>query len=155
MSANSLEVGRKDSGVVRLVVGLCFGGVLTIYSFGFVGIGHGTAAPLAFTVPFIPFLPYWAAAPSLFLGPLLWALYFLVIPKIETESKRIIATLAILFAHILAGTWVAIGDPAFTRALSEKQKGLVLFALLLAISMASLFYFAVLGNKRAKPDSPS
>jgi hypothetical protein len=148
MNVNRLGVRKKHPGIIRFVIGLGFGGVLTIYSFGFIGVGHGTAAPLVFTVPFIVLVTVGAVIPSLLSGPLLWALYFFLVPRIQITLMRTITTIAILSVHILAGTWVAIEDPAFARALNEKPTGVGLFALLLAITMAYLSYFAMRNQPR-------
>jgi len=40
--------------MLRFFLGLGFGVVLTVYSFAFVGVGHGTFAPMAFTSSLSP-----------------------------------------------------------------------------------------------------
>ncbi len=54
---------------------------------------------------------------------------------------------AILCGHVLPGTWLAMEDPAFTRALDHQQGGLAMFLLLAVITMSCLFHFAFHGIK--------
>ncbi len=67
----------------RFSMGLGFGVILTIYAFAFVGVGHGTYAPLAFTTPLIAL----GAIPTLVLGSFLWAVYFLLVPQIRIVKR--------------------------------------------------------------------
>jgi len=135
--------------MLRFFLGLAFGVVLTVFSFGFVGVGHGTFAPMAFTASLIALIPAGGAIPAILLSPFLWALYFQLIPKIQKRSIRITTTAALLSCHILSGTWLAIEDAAFTRALRDEPRGLVIFGLILALAMTCLFYFAMRGVRDA------
>lgn len=133
----------------RFFLGFGIGAILTVYAFAFAGVGHGTYAPLVFVTPLIVS----DAIPTLLLGPLLWAIYFLLIPQIRIAGIRIACTSAILSVHFLTGAWLAIEDPAFTRAVRDDRLGLLVFGLLLAITMSCLFYFAVRGA--TKVNAPS
>jgi hypothetical protein len=136
--------------MLRFFIGLGFGVTLTVYSFAFVGVGHGTYVPMAFTASLIALTDNWGAIPAVLLAPLLWALYFLLIPRIRRRWMRITTTVAVLFCHVLTGMWLGMEDHAFKRALSEERRGLMIFGVLVAIAMTSLFYFAVRGDKKIK-----
>ncbi len=132
--------------MVRFFVGLGCGAILTIYSVGFGGVGHGTYAPLVFTMPLIALTANGGGIIMILLAPIHWALYFLVLPRIRPARKRIACLSVILFVHILAGGFLAIQDPAFTRAVNDNWSGVLIFALLSAITMSGLFYFTVRGS---------
>lgn len=131
--------------MVRFFLGFGFGVVLTAYSFAFIGMGHGTYAPMVFTASLIALITSWGAIPAMVLGPLLWAAYFQFIPRMQPKRARLIVSVALLSTHLLAGTWLALEDSAFKRALNEELTGLVIFALLLASTMTCLFYFVSRG----------
>jgi len=65
--------------MVRFFLGLFFGVVMTVEGLAFAGVGHGTYAPLVFTASVAALIPIL----GLFAGPLLWALNFLLIPKLD------------------------------------------------------------------------
>src|SRR5260370_21661942 len=134
--------------MLRFFLGLFFGVVLTVYSFALVGVGHGTFVPMVFTASLIALITNWGVIPALLLAPLLWALYFLLIPRIQKKSLRIATTLVVLSSHVLSGIWLGSEDPAFTRALSQERGGLLVFELLLVMTVTCLFYFVVRGVKR-------
>lgn len=134
----------------RFFLGLGFGAILTVYSFAFVGIGHGTYAPMVFTASLIALITDWGAIPALLLAPFLWAFYFLLIPKMQKVWMRIACTVAVLSVHVVTGAWLAIEDPAFKRAQSNERLGLMGFGLLLATTMSCLFYFVVRGAAEVK-----
>ncbi|MFN2497740.1 MAG: hypothetical protein ABR557_01480 [Pyrinomonadaceae bacterium] len=131
--------------MVRFFVGLGFGAILTIYSVGFGGVGHGTYAPLVFTMPLIA-LTNGGGIIMILLAPLPWALYFLLLPRIRPARNRIACLSVVLSVHILAGGFLAIQDPAFTRAVNDNWRGVLIFGFLTAITMSSLFYFTVRGS---------
>jgi hypothetical protein len=132
--------------VVRFFLGLGFGVTLTVYSFGLGGIGHGTYAPLVFTMPLIALITDGGAIFMIVLAPFLWALYFLLIPRIRTAWIRLAWAFTIFLIHVVTGGWLAIEDPAFTRTVSDDRGGLLIFGFLLAVTMSCLFYFALRGD---------
>lgn len=142
---------ENPSSILRFTLGLGFGVVLTVYAFAFAGVGHGIDVPLVFAAPFLVLVTNLGALPALVLAPLLWALYFLLMPRIQRRRWRIITTLAILFCHVLPGLWLALTDPAFARALNEERRGLAIFALLFGIALSSLFFLATRGVFKVKP----
>ena len=138
------------SGLPRFFLGFVIGVVLTAYAFTFVGVGHGTFAPMVFAASLIALIPVAGAIPALLLTPFLWAFYFLRITRIQKRSTRVITTVVILASHVLSGAWLANDDHAFTRALDQEPGNLAIFGLILAIAMACLLYFAARGVKPGK-----
>ena len=135
----------------RFFLGLLVGVVLTVFSLGFAGVGHGTYAPMMFTAaPLSVLLVFGNLIPVIVLAPFLWALYFLRIPRIQRKWLRITSASVISTIHIIAGGWLAIDDSAFRRGLGENLAGVLLFVLLAAISIGLLFLFAVRGVTVAK-----
>ncbi|MEP6569527.1 MAG: hypothetical protein ABJC10_07115 [Acidobacteriota bacterium] len=134
--------------MLRLFLGLGVGVVLAVDSLWFIGVGHGTYVPMAFTASVIALINNLGAIPALILGPVLWAGYYLLIPKIQTRRLCILVVGAILSSHVLAGMWLANEDSAFTRAMNEQRRELAIFGLLLALAMFGLLYLAV----RSKTD---
>lgn len=137
--------------MLRFFLGLGLGVILTVFSFGFGGVGHGTYAPMLFTAgPLSVLLVFGNLIPVIVLAPFLWALYFLRIPRIRRAWLRITLASIISLIHVIAGGWLAIEDSAFTRALSENLIGVLLFGLLATMTMGLLFYFAVRGDSVSK-----
>jgi hypothetical protein len=134
----------------RFFIGLGLGAVLTIYSFGFIGIGHGTAVPLAFTAFFIFLLPQLTGPITIVMAPFLWSAYFLLIPKFQSWRRRLFIFAVVFLLHLSAGTGLAIQDRAFRRAVSEDRGALLGFALLFLITLSYLVYFAVRGENSVR-----
>jgi hypothetical protein len=97
--------------MLRFFLGLGFGVMLTLYSFAFLGVGHGTYVPMVFTASLIALITNWGAILALLAGPLLWARYFLIIPRIQKAWIRITTTAAVLSIHLLTGIWLGIEIP--------------------------------------------
>ena len=87
--------------MIRFLLGLFLGTVLTVEALVLAGAGHGSYAPLVFTASVAALIPFL----GLFAGPLLWALYFLVIPNFERPASRVIALSLVLLLHFGAGQW--------------------------------------------------
>jgi hypothetical protein len=128
--------------MLRFFVGLLLGVVLTVEALAIGGVGHGTYAPLVFTASVAAFIPLL----GLFIGPLLWAFYFLLIPNLERSWSQIAALSAVLLAHFGPGFWLAYGDPAFTRADSAD---LLVFGITVLVTIGSLLLFCV-RDRRAR-----
>jgi hypothetical protein len=132
----------------RFFIGLAFGVILTVASFGAGGVGQGTYAPLVFTAPFI-ILSDAAGVVVVFAGPLLWAVYFQFIPTIKRRPIRLLTLVALMSAHLLAGTFVAANDPAFARAWEQQRSGLIGFGVIFALAMTTLFFFSLRERARS------
>lgn len=133
--------------MVRFFLGLSFGVVLTLYSFAFVGVGHGTYAPMVFNASLVALIPRLGVWPALLLGPFLWAGYFQFLPKMQWKQTRLTITIALLATHLLTGTWLALEDSAFTRAMVQDIGGLLIFGLILGMTMTCLLYLVARGVK--------
>ena len=125
--------------LLRFFLGLGLGTLLTIHALAFGGVGHGSYVPLVLTVPLVPLIGIFAVL----IGPFLWAFYFFLIPRLKKKRTRITTLAVFLFFHLAIGIWLAIGDPAFARALDEEWKGLLSFGLLFTVTISCLWYFAL------------
>lgn len=130
-----MPVARGDRKLLRFFLGLLLGVVLTGQALAFAGVGHGTYAPLLFTASVAALIPFL----GLFAGPLLWALYFLVIPNLEKSWTQVTALSWILLAHFAPGLWLAHEDPAFTRADSGE---LLVFGITVLVTVGVLLFFS-------------
>jgi hypothetical protein len=117
----------------RFFLGLLFGVVVTGEAIFLAGVGHGTYAPLALATSITFLVPIL----SLVAGPLLWALYFFLIPKMH-GGKITLALLTVLLFHLIPGLWLAFEDPAFADADSG---GLLIFCASFLAAIAFLLYF--------------
>lgn len=122
--------------MIRFLLGLFLGAVLTVEAVALAGAGHGTYAPLVFTASVAALIPFL----GLFAGPLLWALYFLIIPNFERPGSRVTALSLISLLHCGAGLWLAFGDPAFTRA---DPTYLLIFGVSILVTMGTLLFFII------------
>lgn len=120
----------------RFLIGLACGTVLTIESLFLSKGGHGTYAPWLFTASLLMFVP----AISFLAGPLLWALYFLITPDLETTASRVLAVLLIVSGHAVPGVWLALEDPAFRR-LNSLELFVFLITILSTLSLLVFFCF--------------
>src|SRR6266568_3927293 len=107
--------------MLRFFIGLLLGVILTVQALGFAGVGHGSYAPLICVASIIGFVPIL----GLVAGPFLWALYFLIIPNLDTSRSKTILLCLILLLHLLPGFWIASQDPALSRA---NQSSVLIFA---------------------------
>jgi hypothetical protein len=121
----------------RFLLGLCLGVGLTVEGFGLAGVGHGTYAPMVVTASVAALIP----ALSLVVGPLLWSLYFVVIPNLERSWSQMAALSFVFVAHVGAGIWLAYEDPAFARADSTL---LLVFGITLLATIGCLLFLCVL-----------
>src|SRR5207244_13266242 len=98
--------------MVRFFIGLLLGIILTGQALMFAGVGHGSYAPLIFVASIPGLIPLL----GLFAGPLLWALYFLIVPNLDTSRSKVVAISLISLLHLLPGLWIASQDPALSRS---------------------------------------
>ena len=123
----------------RFFLGLLFGTVLTAEAFAFAGAGHGSYAPLFFVASVAALSPLLAIVA----GPLLWAIYFLFIPNLETARKQTVTLLAVSLLHVIPGSWLAFEDPAFARSDSALR-------LIFGISVLATFGFLLFLCRRTR-----
>jgi hypothetical protein len=122
--------------MIRFLLGLFLGGVLTVEAVALSGPGHGSYAPLVFTASVAALIPFL----GLCAGPLLWAFYFLIIPNFERRGSRLTALSLVSLLHCGAGLWLALGDPAFTRV---DPTQLLIFGISILVTMGSLLLFTI------------
>jgi hypothetical protein len=122
--------------MVRFFIGLLLGVILTVEALAIGGVGHGTYAPLIFTASLAVLVPLL----GLFAGPLLWAFYFLLIPKLQRSSIQAVVLTLVALAHFGPGLWVAFDDPAFARA---DPPQLFVFGATVLITIGALLFFCV------------
>ena len=117
---------------MRFLLGFLCGVLLAFEAFLLTGAGHGTYAPLIFASSILSLLsPFFAIG-----TPVLWGLYFVLVPVAETRPK-IVALALILVAHFLPGIWLAVTDPAFAHS---SPLGLLLFFASLAATFGVLLF---------------
>lgn len=127
--------------MIRFFIGFLFGVVLTAEGFVLAGVGHGTYAPLVFVSSVVTLIP----VVGLFAGPLLWAVYFLLIPNLEGLGRRVFALSVLMLIHLIPGIFVASGDPAFFRA---DATHLLVFATSAVAMIGGLLFFSIRGSAR-------
>jgi hypothetical protein len=139
--------------MIRVLIGLILGVTLSLVSFGFIAVGHGTYVPMALSGSLVAFVTALGAIVPLLLVPLLWTMYFYFIPKIGRRSRRLRLTKLLLILHAASGLWVAKDDPSFIRALENEAGQFLAFIVFLFAAMASLMYFASRGIEPANRDA--
>lgn len=99
----------------RLALGSLLGSGMSILALFLSGAGHGSYAPIAFAGSFILFVPMVGSILAHLGAPVLWALYFGLIPEIENHRTRLGMGVAVGLLHSGAAVLVACSDPAFAR----------------------------------------
>ena len=136
--------------MLRFFLGFLFGLILTLFSLGFIGVGHGTYVPMAFSGSLIAMIASFTGVIATVLVPFLWASYFLVIPRIRARSARLTSVIIVLSLHLASGIWLAIQDAAFVRVLYGQRRQLLSFALVLIAASTGLLYFALRRSRTTK-----
>jgi hypothetical protein len=112
------------------------GVILTVEAFAVAGVGHGTYAPMIITTSVAILIP----VVGLFVGPLLWAIYFLLIPNLKRSWTQFAALTFVALAHFVPGFWVAYEDPAFAQADFSQ---LSVFGLTILVTIGALLFLCV------------
>jgi hypothetical protein len=141
--------------MVRFFVGLLLGILLTVFSFGFIGVGHGTYTPMVFSGSLVALIVLLDTVIPIFCIPFLWGFYFLLVPRIRKRSARIISVAIIISLHLIVGIWVALKDEAFAVSLKSEPSKLGLFGLVLASAFMILAFLAVRGTRGAELIPPA
>jgi len=126
--------------MIRFFIGLLLGVILTAQALWFAGVGHGSYAPLICVASIIGFVPIL----GLVAGPLLWALYFLIIPNLDNSRSQVVLLSLILFLHLVPGFWIASQDPALAQT---NLLGLTIFGLSFLATVALLLFFTRRTNR--------
>ncbi len=126
------------SAKIRFVLGFLIGLILTACAFLLAGAGHGTYAPLVAAASFLAFVPIL----GIFGTPFLWAIYYAVIPAIDSRLRRVFVLAFIVLLHLVPAVSLAFEDPAFNRQLEQHVymlgfDGLMLFAAFIILTVLS------------------
>ena len=125
--------------LLGLLLGLCLAGL----GLGFIGAGHGTVAPLAFSSSVLAMMLDLGPIIPLVGTPLLWGLYFLLIPDLDSRTVRMATAAGVVTLHLIMGLWFSYDDAAgMQRAYDMQFGGLIVFFLLLAISSGLLIFLS-------------
>jgi heme/copper-type cytochrome/quinol oxidase subunit 4 len=131
------KMGRK----LRFAFGFVLGLILSACALFLTGAGHGTYAPIIANASFLALIPGLGILLALAGTPFLWAIYFLVIPEIDSRPGRVIALVLISLLHVVPGVWLASEDHAFTRALESHPMWVIAHGLALVAAIISLTIF--------------
>ena len=120
----------------RFAIGFALGCALSVCAWILAGAGHGTYAPLIANAPMLAFLPIpISVVASLFGTPLLWAMYFVVMPKLDSRIFKAVAVTAVALEHLGSGAWFASEDPYFMRMLGYSPSLIIFHACLLIVAV--------------------
>lgn len=120
----------------RFLLGLFLGLCLAGYSYSFIGVGEGTIVPIAFASSLLAFMvDLGPVIPTLGM-PILWGIYFLLIPDIDSRFKRLVVLFTVLGLHLFIGVLFYMDDP--TGMARASGGGLISFFVLLLISASLL-----------------
>jgi len=135
------------SAKLRFALGFVVGLILTACALVPTAAGHGTYAPLVAAASFLALVPVLGILGT----PFLWAIYYTVIPAIDSRIMRGFVVVSVLLLHLLPGLWLAFEDPAFTRQLAQNPSLLVIFCLLWSAAFIVLTVLSA-GAKPGRPD---
>jgi len=109
-----------------------------------IGIGHGTVAPLGFSSSLLGVLVDLGPIIPILGTPVLWGLYFLLIPDIESRANRIATIFAVLILHLSIGFWLSVDDSGGMARAYEMQPGaMVIFFVLFVVSFGLLIVISM------------
>jgi hypothetical protein len=124
----------------RFALGFILGLILSAFAFLLAGIGHGTYAPTVANASVLALLPVVGILISFFGTPFLWAIYYVVIPQINSQAKRVVALILLSLLHLVPGAWIALEDSAFNRALNNHPTVVWLYGMILVITILCLAF---------------
>ena len=131
------------NGWIRFSIGFFLGLLLIGAGFVLAGVGHGTYAPLVCNTGLVGFvfLPF-----SLFVAPFQWGFYLAFIPSLSSSRWRTVCIVIVILTHLIPGVWLAMTDPAFSRAMNSDQMELLIYAAILLTTLAVLVVFGMRGT---------
>jgi len=118
--------------MLRFVLGATLGFCLAGQSLWFIGVGHGSAVPVFFALSVLGFVVASLPLSALIAGPILWGVYFLLVPDIANRRARILILFIALLSHVTLGALMAVADPAFQRIDLYGSSALIFAATFLA-----------------------
>jgi hypothetical protein len=102
------------------------------------GAGHGTYVPIIANASYLWLIPGIGILLAIFAPPLQWALYFALIPAIQSRLKRVLVMVAVELAHLVLAVVLVNQDPSFTRALEQEPRLVIAHGLGLVSTLAVL-----------------
>ena len=126
---------------VRFAFGFGLGLIMSVCALSLSGAGHGTYAPMIANVSLLALIPGLGFLLAIVGTPFLWAIYFVLIPEMESLRGKILVLALVVLLHVVPAIWLASEDSALTRAL-ESHLSLVLahgLSLLAAIVCLAVF----------------
>jgi hypothetical protein len=135
---------------IRFVVGFALGCVLSFCALLLAGAGHGTYTPLTANAPMLTLIPKAGVFMALFGTPLLWAIYFMAIPGINSRILRLVAVVLVALVHLGSGAWAASQDSYLAGTFDRSPSFMVFYFGLLIVTVLMLALLAALGTKRSR-----
>ena len=139
----------------RIGIGFALGCILSIFAFALAGVGHGTYTPLVANAPMLIFIPEVGILAAFFGTPLLWAAYFLCIPRIKSGIARLVAVVLIALVHLGAGAWMAAQDSYLLRTFKGEAWPMIFYFGFLIVVVILLGVLAGLGTKGVRETTMS
>ena len=133
------------SGKIRFAFVFLVGLILVAWGWLLTGAGHGTYIPLVGTLVLAP-IPV-VVIPG---TPFLWAIYYTVIPAIDSRWQPITVISLILLLHLVPVVWLARDDPAFARYSQRNPALVVIDGLALCVAFIFLVLLCSKGNAPAE-----
>jgi hypothetical protein len=127
----------------RVAIGFILGCVLTVCAFGLAGAGHGTYTPVTANAPMFAVIPTIGVPMALIGTPLLWAVYFLALPKITSRILRLFAVGAVAFVHLGTVAWMSSRDEYFGRVFDRSPSFMVFYFGVLIVGVLTLGVVAI------------
>lgn len=116
------------------------------------GAGHGTYAPMFANISLLGLIPLLGIFTGIFGPPVLWGLYFLLVPTIDSRGRKLLALLLIAVLHLVLGFWFAYDDPYFARMFQYASWMILLHGALLLITLV-LLAFVSFADERDRKDA--
>ncbi len=132
----------------RCALGFILGLILSAFAFLLAGAGHGTYAPVVANASVLALLPVVGILISFFGTPFLWAIYYIFIPQIDSQAKRVVALVLLSLLHLVPGAWIAFEDSAFNRTLNNHPTVVWLYGIVLVITIVCLAFLSSLGSRK-------
>ena len=122
----------------RVLIGFLLGCVMSALAPFLAGFGHGTYAPMAFNSSVLLFIPGIGVVLAFLAAPLLWAVYYGMIPAIQKLRVRAAVVSAVLLSHVLPGVWMVCTEPAFRSAFRLMRFYLLAYLFIAAVAVVGL-----------------
>jgi hypothetical protein len=122
----------------RIGLGFVLGCILSFFAFALTGAGHGTYTPVVANAPMLIFIPGVGILAAVFGTPVLWAAYFLLIPKIKSGIARLLAVMLVALVHLGSGAGMALQDSYLQRTFKSQPWPIVFYFGFLIVAVVIL-----------------